>query len=166
MDFSSFVEDNAVLDIDRLANLEGKPIWIVIVSTFNAQDFYSAKVPWIHDGIFDHRGNLYQNNFNPSDFYICRNKENHKEYLSVYDFISKPMVDGNFNLLFDDEGIADALINTVILTRSQTNKNLQKIIDKIVYDRSFAIMEKDNYSIFDMISVTDEILINLIPKII
>lgn len=164
MDLNSFIESNAILNIEKLSDYENKPLWIVLLSSFNSQDYYSVKIPWIHDGIFDHSGKKFNSDYDPAKIYLCRNKENPSEYIAVHDFIQLPDKTSNFNVIFTDETIADALVNTLIITRSNNHTKLQGNLDKIVEQRSFALREKNNYSIFNMISATNEILINLIPK--
>jgi hypothetical protein len=164
MDLYSFIEDHAILNIDQLHLVVDQPIWIVLMASYNNQDYHSVKIPWIHDGIFDHFGQKYNNDYDPGKIYLCRNKENHNEYISVHDFTNNSSNSNNFNLMFTDEKMADTLNNIIIITRSQSYNTIQQTLDEIVETRSFSIKEHDNYSIFDIISVTDKILLNLIPR--
>lgn len=167
MNFKSYIDQNAILDIDQLHSLENCPLWIVILASFNSQDYHSVKIPWIHDGIFDQNGIKFNNDYDDNKIYLCRNKENHHEYIAVYDFIKNPILGGDINVLFSSEDLADGLINSTIIMRSWTNPKIQSMLDDILINRSFAIRDRNNYSIFEMLSAKNndiEIYLNIIPK--
>ncbi len=164
MDFYSFIKDNAILDIDQLDSLEGQPLWIVLLTSNNNQDYHSVKIPWIHDGIFDQNGIKYNNNFDSDLIYLCRNKHDANEYIAVLDFLVVPNNAPSFTTIFPDEDLADALINSIIITRSKSSPSLDKILNELVAKRAFAIQDRNEYSIFEMMSATNSILTDLIPK--
>lgn len=163
MDLQSFIIDNAIASIEDLHLLENSQIWMVIAETFDGSDYYAAKVPWLHGGIVDHRGRNFNNDFDQNKMYFCSNKEIPNEYFSIQDFLFDANNSTDLNCLFTSEEMADSLVNVIILTRSQTNREIQKALEDNLRDRSFALRGTDEFSLFDMLSVVNDDMIKIIP---
>ena len=164
MSLFEFVTEHAILTDYDLDSYEGRRIWLVLtVSDNGGKDWFAAKVFWDHNGLYNHRGDKYGDT-NNNRIIFCQNEKNKEEYFITQDFM--PNVNNkisNLNSIFPSEDLADAFINSAILTRDKSSEELTKLLDNLIKDRSFAHSGSGAYSLFDMISVIDESILNAIP---
>lgn len=162
MSLFEFVAEHAILTNYDLDAYEGKRIWLVLtVSDNGGKDWYAAKVSWDHNGLYNHRGEKYGDTPN-NRIVFCQNQLNKEEYFITHDFMPSSS-SSNLNSIFPSEDLADAFINSTIITRDYSSNDLNSIIIKLINDRSFAHCGTDAYTLFDMISVVDESILNAIP---
>jgi Na+-translocating ferredoxin:NAD+ oxidoreductase RnfG subunit len=106
----------------------------------------------------------YTGSYDTDCIYLCRNKENNNEYIAISDFLNQKAISGSINLLFSEEEWADTIVNTTVITRDSHNPGLDNILNDIIDNRAFAITDSKEYSIFDILSATNNTIINLKSK--
>lgn len=162
MSLREVIIEHAILSNYDLDAYEGKIIWLVLTSSGNGgNDWYATKVPWSHNGLFNHRGEKYGDSAS-NRIIFCQNELNTTEYFLTQDFFLSDS-SNNLNSIFPSEDLADVFINTAVLTRGDIDVNMSDLLKSIVNDRSFAHAGTDAHTLFDMISIIDENLLHSIP---
>lgn len=161
MNLADFLSNYAILSDYDLDSYEGKKIWLVVTSSPNGEDWYAQKIAWEHNGLFNHRGDKFGDTQH-NRILFCQNGENTSEYFLTQSFIHcyNP---NSLNSIFPSEELADTFITTTILTRNSTDMATNKLLSSIISDRMFAHSGTDAHTLFDMISLVDESLLNTIP---
>ncbi|MCK9532990.1 MAG: hypothetical protein M0R77_21165, partial [Gammaproteobacteria bacterium] len=157
-----FISEHAITTNHDLDLYEGSTIWLVLTTSGDGgKDWYATKVPWIHNGLFNYRGEKYGDT-NNNRIIFCQNQENIQEYFLTQDFMPESAL-SNLNSIFPSEDLADTFINITILTRDNSQDTVSSILDNIIKERSFAHSGTEAYTLFDMISIVDEDLLKSIP---
>lgn len=161
MSLREIIAEHAILTNYDLDAYEGKIIWLVLTASGNAgRDWYATKVPWAHNGLFNHCGEKYGDTSN-NRIIFCQNELNSAEYFLTQDFFPIETTN-NLNSIFPSEDLADVFINTTVLTRGDVDQTVSKLLRTMVNDRSFAHSGTEAHTLFDMISIVDESLLHSI----